>query len=64
MKRMELSEEEHRTLLDIGIYHPHARTRQRAQGVRMLALALWNIANKSAIRLPGQLGEASMYFGF
>jgi len=36
MKRLALSAEENRTLLDMGIYHPHARTRRRALGVRML----------------------------
>lgn len=36
MKRLELTDEENQTLLDMGIYHPHARTRRRAQGVRLL----------------------------
>lgn len=36
MKGLKLSAEESRTLREMGIYHPHARTRRRAQGVRML----------------------------
>ena len=36
MKRLELSPVECRTLLEMGIYHPHPRTRRRAQGVLRL----------------------------
>jgi transposase len=53
MKRLELSEEEHRTLLDMGIYHPHARTRRRAQGVRMLGqgMTLQQVADEFEVHL-------------
>src|SRR4029077_8699063 len=36
MKGWSLSREESRTLREVGLYHPHARTRRRAQGVRRL----------------------------
>lgn len=36
MKGFILSKEEERTLREMGIYHPHGRTRRRAQGVRRL----------------------------
>lgn len=53
MKRLELSEQEHRTLLDMGIYHPHARTRRRAQGVRMLGqgMTLQQVADEFEVHL-------------
>lgn len=53
MKRLELNEEEHRTLLDMGIYHPHARTRRRAQGVRMLGqgMTLQQVADEFEVHL-------------
>ncbi|MES2264107.1 MAG: IS630 family transposase [Pseudomonadota bacterium] len=53
MKRLELSEEENRTLLDMGIYHPHARTRRRAQGVRMLGqgMTLQQVADEFKVHL-------------
>jgi transposase len=39
-KRLNLCREERRTLHDMGIYHPHARTRMRAQGMFRLAQVL------------------------
>ena len=30
MKHLELSEDERRTLSELGVFHPHARTRMRA----------------------------------
>jgi transposase len=53
MKRLKLSEEENRTLLDMGIYHPHARTRRRAQGVRMLGqgMTLQQVAAQFKVHL-------------
>jgi transposase len=36
MNGLVMSKEEDRTLREMGIFHPHARTRRRAQGVRML----------------------------
>lgn len=53
MKRLNLSEEEHRTLLDMGIYHPHPRTRRRAQGVRMLGqgMTLQQVADEFGVHL-------------
>jgi hypothetical protein len=37
---LNLSREERRTLHEMGIYHPHARTRMRAQGMYRLAQGL------------------------
>jgi transposase len=53
MKRFELSKEEHRTLLDMSIYHPHARTRRRAQGVRMLGqgMTMQQVADEFEVHL-------------
>ncbi|OYO29769.1 IS630 family transposase [Janthinobacterium sp. PC23-8] len=53
MKRLELSEEENRTLLEMGIYHPHARTRRRAQGVRLLGqgMTLQQVADEFDVHL-------------
>lgn len=53
MKRLELSEEEKRTLLEMGIYHPHPRTRRRAQGVRMLGngMTLQQVADEFEVHL-------------
>jgi transposase len=53
MKRLELNEEENRTLLEMGIYHPHARTRRRAQGVRRLGqgMTLQQVADEFEVHL-------------
>jgi transposase len=40
MKRLELSEDERRTLREMGIFHPHPRTRMRAQGILRLSQGL------------------------
>jgi hypothetical protein len=37
MKRLELSEDERRTPREMGIFHPHPRTRMRAQGILRLS---------------------------
>ena len=39
MKHLELTGDEQRTLLEIGVFHPNARTRMQAQGVCALAKA-------------------------
>lgn len=40
MKRFQFTEEERRTLLEMGMAHPHARVRRRAQGLSRLAQGL------------------------
>lgn len=40
MKRLELSADERRTLREMGIFHPHPRTRMRAQGILRLSQGL------------------------
>lgn len=39
MKRFELTEEEQRTLLEMGLWYPHPRVRRRAQALLHLAQA-------------------------
>lgn len=53
MKRSKLSAEERRTLREMGIYHPHAGTRRRAQGVLRLdqGLTLQQVANEFGVHL-------------
>ncbi len=53
MKGMKLSKEEDRTLREMGIHHPHARTRRRAQGVRLLGkgLTLKQVAEEFEVHL-------------
>lgn len=53
MKGLKLSAEESRTLREMGIYHPHARTRRRAQGVRMLGqgMTLQQVADEFEVHL-------------
>jgi len=53
MKGLQLSAEEYRTLREMGIYHPHARTRRRAQGVRMLGqgMTLQQVADAFEVHL-------------
>jgi transposase len=51
--RLKLSTEERRTLREMGIYHPHARTRMRAQGIFRLAqgLTLQQVADEFEVHL-------------
>ena len=53
MQGLKLSTEENRTLREMGIYHPHARTRRRAQGVRMLGqgMTLQQVADEFEVHL-------------
>jgi transposase len=53
MKRSRLSIEESRTLREMGIYHPHAGTRRRAQGVLRLhqGLTLQQVADEFGVHL-------------
>ncbi len=53
MKRWKLNAEERRTLREMGIYHPHAGTRRRAQGVLRLAqgLTLQQVADEFDVHL-------------
>lgn len=45
MKRLELSEDERHTLREMGIFHPHPRTRMRAQGILRLSQGIDPAAN-------------------
>lgn len=51
--RLKLSREERRTLHEMGIYHPHPRTRMRAQGMFRLAqgLTLQQVADEFEVHL-------------
>lgn len=51
--RRKLSKEELPTLREMGIYHPHARTRMRAQGMSRLAqgLTLQQVADEFEVHL-------------
>jgi len=51
--KLNLSIEERRTLREMGIYHPHARTRMRAQGMFRLAqgLTLQQVADEFEVHL-------------
>ncbi|WP_166877046.1 helix-turn-helix domain-containing protein [Massilia mucilaginosa] len=51
--RLKLSADERRTLREMGIYHPHARTRMRAQGMFRLAqgLTLQQVADEFEVHL-------------
>lgn len=53
MKRFELGEEERRTLLEMGMGHPHMRVRRRAQGLVRLAQGLTQtqVANEFGVHL-------------
>lgn len=74
MKGLRLSQEESRTLREMGIYHPHARTRRRAQGVRRLGqgLTLQQVADEFEVHINSvehwkqcwiELGLAGLYEG-
>ena len=53
MKRLQLNVEESRTLREMGIHHPYARTRMRAQGVLRLSqgLTLQQVADEFGVHL-------------
>ncbi|MFB9246082.1 helix-turn-helix domain-containing protein, partial [Massilia antarctica] len=74
MKRLGLSEDEGRTLREMGIFHPHPRTRMRAQGVLRLSqgLTLQQTADEFGVHLNSveqwrqrwnKLGLAGLYEG-
>jgi transposase len=74
MKHLELSEDERRTLREMGIFHPHPRTRMRAQGILRLSqgLTLQQTANEFSVHLNSveqwrqrwnRLGLAGLYEG-
>jgi len=52
MKHLELSEVERRTLPEMGVFHPHPRTRMRAQGILQLSpgLTLQKTADKFRVQ--------------
>jgi transposase len=53
MKRLELSADERRTLREMGIFHPHPRTRMWAQGILRLShgLTLQQTADEFMVHL-------------
>jgi transposase len=74
MKHLELSEDERRTLREMGVFHPHARTRMRAQGILRLSqgLTLQQTADEFGVHLNSveqwrqrwsKLGLAGLYEG-
>jgi transposase len=74
MKLLELSKDERRTLREMGIFHPHARTRMRAQGILRLShgLTLQQTADEFMVHLNSveqwrqrwnKLGLAGLYEG-
>jgi len=74
MKHLELSEHERRTLREMGVFHPHPRTRMRAQGILRLSegLTLQKTADEFGVHLNsvehwrqrwGKLGLAGLYEG-
>lgn len=74
MKHMELSEEERRTLREMGIFHTHPRTRMRAQAILRLSqsLTLQQTADEFMVHLNSveqwrqrwnKLGLAGLYEG-
>lgn len=75
MKGLKLSAEESRTLRAMGIYHPHARTRRRAQGVQMLGqgMTLRQVADEFEVHINSvehwrqcwiRLGLVGLYEGW
>ena len=74
MKHLELSEDERRTLREMGVFHPHPRTRMRAQGILRLSqgLTLQKTADEFEVHLNSierwwqrwnKLGLAGLYEG-
>jgi len=74
MKHLVLTEDEQRTLREMGVFHPHPRTRMRAQGVLRLShgLTLQKTADEFGVHLNSveqwrqrweRLGLAGLYEG-
>jgi transposase len=74
MKHLELTEDEQRTLREMGVFHPHPRTRMRAQGILRLnqGLTLQKTADEFGVHLNSveqwrqwwnKLGLAGLYEG-
>lgn len=74
MKHLELTEHEQRTLREMGVFHPHPRTRMRAQGILRLSqgLTLQQTADEFGVHLNSveqwrqrwsKLGLAGLYEG-
>ena len=74
MKLVELSRDEQRTLREMGVFHPHPRTRMRAQGILRLSqgLTLQQTADEFMVHLNSveqwrqrwkKLGLAGLYEG-
>lgn len=74
MKHLKLSEDERRTLREMGVFHPHPRTRMRARGVLRLSqgLTLQRTADEFGVHLNSveqwrqrwsKLGLAGLYEG-
>lgn len=74
MKHLELTEDEQRTLREMGVFHPHPRTRMRAQGIVRLSqgLTLQKTADEFGVHLNSveqwrqrwsMLGLAGLYEG-
>jgi transposase len=74
MKLVELSKDKQRTLREMGVFHPHPRTRMRAQGILRLSqgLTLQETADEFMVHLNSveqwrqrwkKLGLAGLYEG-
>ena len=74
MKHLELTEDEQRTLREMGVFHPRPRTRMRAQGILRLSqgLTLQKTADEFGVHLNSveqwrqrwsKLGLAGLYEG-
>ena len=74
MKHLDLSGDERRTLREMGVFHPHPRTRMRAQGILRLSqgLTLQQTADEFSVHLNsveqwrqrwGKFGLAGLYEG-
>lgn len=74
MKHLELTEDEQRTLREMGVFHQHSRTRMRAQGILRLSqgLTLQKTADEFGVHLNSveqwrqrwnKLGLAGLYEG-
>ena len=74
MKHLELTEDEQRTMREMGVFHPHPRTRMRAQGILRLSqgLTLQKTADEFGVHLNSveqwrqrwnKLGLAGLYEG-
>jgi transposase len=74
MKHLEPSEDERRTLREMGVFHPHPKTQMRAQGILRLSqgLTLQKTADEFGVHLNSveqwrqrwnRLGLAGLYEG-